>query len=167
MTTDAERSMLLDLVNSRIVWPDRVQDDLGTDAAASAWVIAHGGEGTAAEVDDARAVRPVLVDFLRGERGLDDLAPWTGAVARHPVFDVDGVTWRDEIDPARYVGARAMLEWASLQGPDGSRIRPCAASDCQHFLIDTSRANSRKWHSMETCGNRAKARRHYARTRQA
>lgn len=36
---------------------------------------------------------------------------------------------------------------------------------CQHFLIDESRANARKWHSMETCGNREKARRHYARAK--
>ncbi|WP_353813617.1 CGNR zinc finger domain-containing protein [Agromyces sp. SYSU T00266] len=166
MTTDAAGSMLLDLVNSRIVEPDGVHDDLETDAAASAWLVAHGEGGTVGEIADARAVRPVLVGFLRGERGLAELEPWTAAVSRHPVFGADGVTWLDDIEPARRIGARAMLEWASLQGAEGSRIRPCAASDCQHFLIDTSRANSRKWHSMETCGNRAKARRHYARTRQ-
>jgi hypothetical protein len=52
-------------------------------------------------------------------------------------------------------------------GRAGSRIRPCAAEDCQHFLIDESRANARNWHSMETCGNREKARRHYAKTKLA
>ncbi|MEI5582615.1 MULTISPECIES: CGNR zinc finger domain-containing protein [unclassified Agromyces] len=172
VTTDAaralaERSLLLDLVNSRLRHPDRVDDELGDDAAASAWLVAHGGTGDADEIADARAVRPVLVDVLRGERSADELAPWVGAITRRPALGADGIAWRDDIDPARRVGARAMLEWSSLQGPEGSRIRPCAASDCQHFFIDTSRGNTRQWHSMETCGNRAKARRHYARTKRA
>jgi predicted RNA-binding Zn ribbon-like protein len=77
-----------------------------------------------------------------------------------------GLVWREEVPADRVIGARAVEEWAALQGPEGSRIRPCAASDCQHFLIDHSRANARRWHSMETCGNREKARRHYARTKQ-
>jgi predicted RNA-binding Zn ribbon-like protein len=172
MTTDAaralaEHSLLLDLVNSRLRYPDRVADELGDDAAASAWLIAHGGTGDPAEIADARAVRPLLVDVLRGERPVEELAPWVGAVTRRPALGPGGLEWHDDLDPGRRIGARAMLEWASLQGPEGSRIRPCAASDCQHFFIDTSRANTRQWHSMETCGNRAKARRHYARTRGA
>lgn len=163
--SDAASSLLLDLVNSRLVYPDRVDDELEEDAAASAWLIAHGTAGSPAEIADARAVRPVLAAFLRGEAPVDALEPWTGAIARRPVLGPDGIAWHDEIDPARRIGALAMLEWAALQGAEGSRIRPCAASDCQHFLIDTSRANTRKWHSMETCGNRQKARRHYARTK--
>ena len=105
------------------------------------------------------------VSTLRGQASIDDLSPWTDAITRRPAFGRGGAEWRDEFEPTHRVGARAMLEWAGLQGAEGSRIRPCAASDCQHFFIDTSRANTRQWHSMETCGNRAKARRHYERTR--
>ncbi|MBM7503709.1 CGNR zinc finger domain-containing protein [Agromyces aurantiacus] len=157
-------SLLLDLANSRLVYDDHVEDELETDAAASAWLVAHGGTGDDDEIRDARAVRPILTRFLRGQAWLDELSPWTDAITRRPAFDGGGAQWRDEFDPTRRIGARAMLEWAGLQGAQGSRIRPCAASDCQHFFIDTSRANTRQWHSMETCGNRAKARRHYART---
>lgn len=162
---DVAPSLLLDLVNSRLVRPDHVDDELEGDAEASAWLIAHGATGSPAEIVDAREVRSVLTAFLRGDVSVDTLEPWTGAVTRRPEFGPDGIAWHDEIDPNRRIGALAMLEWAALQGPEGSRIRPCAASDCQHFLVDMSRANTRKWHSMETCGNRQKARRHYARTK--
>lgn len=39
-----------------------------------------------------------------------------------------------------------------------TRLRECAASDCQLLFFDTSRPNSRRWCSMQHCGNRAKAR---------
>lgn len=44
-----------------------------------------------------------------------------------------------------------------------SRIRECAGDGCSWLFLDVSRNRSRKWCSMSSCGNRAKARRHYAR----
>ena len=158
-------SLLLDLVNSRLVLDDAVSDELGDDGAASAWLRAHGLSGTSGEITDARAVRAALVPFLRGETDAAALAPWVRAMRKRAEAQPGGLVWIDEIDPARAIGASVIEEWSGLQGEQGSRIRPCAAADCQHFLIDESRANSRKWHSMETCGNRAKARRHYARSK--
>ncbi|PZF81496.1 CGNR zinc finger domain-containing protein [Jiangella anatolica] len=158
--------MLLDLVNSRIVYPDGPRDELGTDAAARDWLRSRGYEGTRTEIADAREVRAVLAAVIRGETSTAALAPWVQVMRRSARLTGDGLSWEDDVPPGRRVGARAVEEWASLQGPDGSRIRPCAAADCQHFLVDHSRANARKWHSMEICGNRAKARRHYARSKE-
>ena len=160
-------SLLLDLVNSRLVYPDGARDELGDAAAASEWLRSHGLRGTDDEVRDARAARSALVGFLRGEADAALLEPWAGAMRKRARLRADGLDWIDEVDPARAVGARAIAEWASLQTEQGSRIWACAASDCQHFLIDESRANARKWHSMELCGNREKARRHYAKSRLA
>lgn len=160
-------SLLLDLVNSRIVYPDGVHDELGDDAEAAAWLRSRGLEGSPDEVRDARSARAALVEFLRGRADAAALAPWAGAMRKRAVLRADGLDWIDEIDPTRAVGARAVAEWAALQSEQGSRIRACAAADCQHFLIDESRANARKWHSMETCGNREKARRHYAKAKLA
>ena len=160
-------SLLLDLVNSRLVMGDEVHDELAGDAEASAWLRAHGASGSPAEIADARMVRAVLVPFLRGEADAAALEPWADAMRKRARVGDRGLEWVDEVDPARAVGARALGEWAALQGEQGSRIRPCAAHDCQHFLIDESRANARKWHSMETCGNRAKARRYYAKSKLA
>jgi predicted RNA-binding Zn ribbon-like protein len=46
------------------------------------------------------------------------------------------------------------------------RVRVCAAPDCDWLFMDESRSRSRQWCSMVTCGNRAKARRFYRRTRE-
>ena len=44
------------------------------------------------------------------------------------------------------------------------RIGQCADDrGCRYLFLDTSRNGSRRWCSMEACGNRAKARRHYSR----
>jgi predicted RNA-binding Zn ribbon-like protein len=44
------------------------------------------------------------------------------------------------------------------------RIGQCADDrGCRYLFLDTSRNGSRRWCSMEACGNRAKARRHYNR----
>ncbi len=45
------------------------------------------------------------------------------------------------------------------------RVRVCAADDCGWLFLDTSKNRSRRWCDMETCGNRAKARKHYERKR--
>jgi len=44
------------------------------------------------------------------------------------------------------------------------RVRQCADNrGCGYLFVDTSRNRSRRWCSMESCGNRAKAHRHYQR----
>lgn len=42
-------------------------------------------------------------------------------------------------------------------------MRACAAEDCRWLFLDISKNHSRRWCDMETCGNQAKARRHYSR----
>ncbi len=55
---------------------------------------------------------------------------------------------------------------ADLLTSDQLRIvRFCEAPDCQWLFLDHSRNGSRRWCDMTSCGNRAKARRHYQRTR--
>ncbi|WP_395245778.1 CGNR zinc finger domain-containing protein [Agromyces sp. MMS24-K17] len=51
-----------------------------------------------------------------------------------------------------------------LFSPDHlARIRECSAEDCDYVYLDTSRAATRRWCSMQRCGNRAKVRAHRAR----
>lgn len=47
------------------------------------------------------------------------------------------------------------------------RIRECHGDDCTWLFLDQSRNRSRRWCSMESCGNRAKVRRHYRRQRRS
>lgn len=51
-----------------------------------------------------------------------------------------------------------------LTSDHGDRVHQCEDDrGCSYLFIDQSRNRSRRWCSMESCGNRAKARRHYAR----
>jgi predicted RNA-binding Zn ribbon-like protein len=58
--------------------------------------------------------------------------------------------------------ARAAAEL--LTSDRASRVRECEDDrGCGYLFIDQSKNRSRRWCSMEGCGNRAKAKRHYAR----
>ena len=46
-------------------------------------------------------------------------------------------------------------------------VRVCAADDCGWLFLDTSKNHSRRWCDMKSCGNRAKARKHYTQKKQS
>jgi predicted RNA-binding Zn ribbon-like protein len=50
-----------------------------------------------------------------------------------------------------------------LTSEDRQQVRECAGTACTWLFLDRSRNRSRRWCSMESCGNREKARRHYRR----
>lgn len=50
-----------------------------------------------------------------------------------------------------------------LASEESKRVGECANEACAALFYDTSRNHSRHWCSMGSCGNRAKARRHYRR----
>lgn len=53
-----------------------------------------------------------------------------------------------------------------LASAEAARVRECAADSCSWLFIDRCRTR-RRWCDMKTCGNRAKARRHYQRKRRS
>ena len=54
--------------------------------------------------------------------------------------------------------------WDVLTSPLIDRVRVCPGEGpCGWLFLDSSRAGNRRWCDMRTCGNRAKARTHYAR----
>ena len=52
-----------------------------------------------------------------------------------------------------------------LTGPDLAHVRECGR--CSWFFLSKGRGRPRRWCAMAACGNREKARRHYARRRAA
>ncbi|MCW5745651.1 MAG: ABATE domain-containing protein [Alphaproteobacteria bacterium] len=54
-----------------------------------------------------------------------------------------------------------------LTSPRLGRLRLCANDKCLFLFVDDSRTGTRRWCTMSTCGNRAKAHRHYMRQKQA
>ena len=70
--------------------------------------------------------------------------------------------------PRRALGTIALDAARMLGTPaERERIRICASETCSARFYDRSPAGARRWCSMQTCGNAAKARRHRARRRGA
>ncbi|WP_405440568.1 CGNR zinc finger domain-containing protein [Streptomyces avidinii] len=69
-------------------------------------------------------------------------------------------------DPAWGPAWTAARDYLDLLGSAPERIRTCASESCVLRFFDVSRNGTRRWCSMAACGNRAKASRHYARTRE-
>ena len=104
----------------------------------------------AADHADAGALNAVLAHGRLVER--------LGADGPERALEVDDERWR-----VPWLAAQNLLELLRA-GPD--RIRRCANHQCVLHFYDASRGGRRQWCSMAACGNRAKARRHYERTRE-
>jgi predicted RNA-binding Zn ribbon-like protein len=77
-----------------------------------------------------------------------------------PPDALDAPLWRVTASAAELLTSPAEL----------ARVRVCGLHDtheCSWVFMDTTRAHTRRWCSMTSCGNKAKARRHYARARGA
>jgi len=80
-----------------------------------------------------------------------------------------GQAWQGEsADPERLLWPVMLDAEALLLDADAlQRLHQCPAARCGWLFLDTSRNRSRRWCSMRTCGNVAKAQRHYARIKRA
>jgi len=127
-------------------------------------------------LERARALREALHRLLlQGAAGRPpdsaDLEILNGELARAPAprglaWTGAGFAWHGGGDEGRLEAvlwplARAAAEL--LTGGELRRVRTCAGAGCGWLFYDSSRSLSRRWCAMDDCGNRAKARRHYAR----
>ncbi len=65
--------------------------------------------------------------------------------------------------PEAAIAPIALSAAALLTSPDLHRVRECGNDTCGWLFLDSSKNQSRKWCEMSSCGNKMKARRHYAR----
>lgn len=82
----------------------------------------------------------------------------------------DAFGWRWSLEDGALDGLLAPIVDSAaelLTSSDLARVRECEADNCGWLFIDRSRNRSRRWCDMSVCGNRAKVRRHYQRTKQA
>lgn len=70
-------------------------------------------------------------------------------------------TWKADVD-----GILGPIAWSAadlLTTGDPRRLKRCGSEECGWLFYDESVNGLRRWCSMSDCGNREKARRHYAR----
>lgn len=110
----------------------------------------------------------VAEDKKPRESDLDLLNQFLGdaSQAQHLVHTPAGFDWewnQESLD--RMLGPIARSAADLLTSEELKRVGICADDrGCGWLFYDTSRNHSRRWCSMESCGNRAKAKRHYQRS---
>ncbi|HEX9017457.1 MAG TPA: ABATE domain-containing protein [Chloroflexota bacterium] len=129
----------------------------------------------AAVLREATEVREAIYRiFSASSAGLPvaeaDLATINGALSRAMRMarlrrGPDGIGWgwaeSEALDQMLWPVVRSAAEL--LTSTEAQRVRECGGSDCTWLFLDTTKNRSRRWCDMGDCGNRAKARRHYAR----
>jgi len=176
----------VDLVNTlRERWNRRVET-LVTPADLGAWLVRAG------VMERPAAVTPKVLRQARDLREAIDLCG-VAAIAGAPVppeavtliddwlvfagarpqliagaGGLPQLTERAAADSPRRALGMVALDAATLLGTPAQRerLRICASETCSARFYDRSPAGRRRWCSMSTCGNEAKARRHRARRRQ-
>ncbi|SDZ44214.1 Conserved protein containing a Zn-ribbon-like motif, possibly RNA-binding [Amycolatopsis xylanica] len=161
----------LDFVNTL---RDRYADGrelLVSPAALSEWLGLTGLASVPATSDDltfALVLRESIDRTARSEGSAADirLLNETAAAVPLPVPQLgsSGRYLLDVPDPVPAAFAALAVDAIELVA-SAPLIRVCAADDCGVRFLDASPKRNRQWCSMAKCGNRAKARAHYARTK--
>jgi predicted RNA-binding Zn ribbon-like protein len=103
---------------------------------------------------DVRLFNAFLNSTLRNRRIEARGTAWSWSWARKAGDAFDAILWP-------VVLAAADL----LTSPARAQIGECAGEGCGWLFLDTSRTGRRRWCTMRGCGNRAKVRRFYQRSR--
>jgi len=137
---------------------------LARDRSESSLAQIHATRAGMREIVEAFvAGRPAAADSLAAvnrvlrARSVPELVPGEGSIAighRHV---------GDPLDDALAGVAEPLV--ALVAAGDTNRLRICANDGCRWVFHDTSPTGRRRWCSMASCGNRAKAARHRARRR--
>ena len=161
-------------------WSDRAVERTPTPDDLGRW-FAESGLATGsvhvspAVLREAYQLREALYSLMRGpvfgERpAAADVEVVNRWAARRPpasALRVDGpglVACRVEPNAAGLLTLVARDGVEVLGGPLRARIRECSSPTCSLLYLDTSRAGSRRWCSMETCGSQDKMARYRRRT---
>jgi predicted RNA-binding Zn ribbon-like protein len=125
-------------------------------------------EATASDVAAAHTLRAAVLRLARARAAGQELDPGDVrtvndvAAAAPPVPQLTPAGVAAPMTVAGSAGLSAIARDAIdlFGGPLGHRIRECAAADCAYLFVDTSRPGTRRWCSMERCGNLAKIHTH-------
>lgn len=172
----------IDFVNTEIVRHGELVDLLQADADFVRWVGAAGFDlNTKVSADDlaaAKQLRSALKDLFQARmerrparRGsLSTVNRHLSNHAAHEVLQINTTSGDFELVPDKAAaGITALLARLAHQGaellasPQAAQLKHCSNTACVLIFLDTSRNQQRRWCSMETCGNRAKAAKHYRR----
>lgn len=162
--------VVADFVNTRDLEPGT--DDIATPETLRAWLVARGllaADATLTSEDVARAakIREAIrtlalhnngepVEVSASKTVLDDAARSAGFTLRFSPDRADLVP--DASGVAGAMGRIVSVVAGAMAAGTWERLKTCANDECRWIFFDRARNHSRRWCSMEVCGNRIKAR---------
>lgn len=168
-------ALWLDFVNTQIIDGEFI-DLIGKDGAFLQWAKTADLQDDAADaatfnaaLTEAQAFRAQLraaADGLAAGTALNPafIADINRRMAEHPVatvLETSGSGWATSAKPVttgpQSVLAEIASDFARFVTDEATNVRHCSNERCCIVFYDTSKNHTRRWCSMETCGNRAKA----------
>ncbi len=153
----------------------RASGAIGESACRRLAAVAAAKPGAAkSALDSARDLREILDRLFTARAARSSLvARFNAWLARAPerrrlAAAADGVGWARAASPDDLLAPLWPVVWSAadlLVSQRADDVHGCADRRCGWLFLDASRSKPRRWCSMESCGNRAKARRHYRRRR--
>jgi|SRR5690242_12208412 predicted RNA-binding Zn ribbon-like protein len=174
-TAGGELGLVQAFVNTVDMVP--LKEQLTDPNTLQAWLVANGlldatsGPLGESDLKHAIAVREAMRGVIGGNSGYPvypvDLATLNEAATASRLrmrFAPDG---RPRLEPeaSGAVGAMGRLVatlFSAMQGEDWRRMKLCSSAECRWAFYDRSKNHSSRWCTMESCGNREKARRYRA-----
>ncbi|MCC9309826.1 CGNR zinc finger domain-containing protein [Kitasatospora sp. RB6PN24] len=168
-----DEPLVVDLLNTRWNNGGNPRDLLASVDDLAFWLRANGFADQVPANDATRdalvLTREVIKRLVDGEDGPQLRAELNSVLAHGSVrrsLAEDGPAEQVEVDAPAWLPAwAAAADYLRMLVEAPGRIRSCAHPSCILYFHDTSKNGTRRWHSMATCGNRAKASRHYARAK--
>jgi predicted RNA-binding Zn ribbon-like protein len=129
---------------------DGVSADLGERELADAGALRTAIESLARSIASGRELDSRDIDTVNLYAATPDIPPMLAGSTRQ--------AGRSSIRPGQALSSIAREAIALFGDAGRERVRECEADDCQLIFYDDSRAGTRRWCSMQRCGNRAKVR---------
>lgn len=170
----------IDFVNTRVMQRGELIDLLGENTDLLRWAQEAGrvldGELTASDLAVAKDLRAALAELFLAkmeERRAPQAALATvnrhlAEHASHGRLHINAANGELELVPGKGASSLTALlaglahEAAQLlTSTQAAQVKRCGNAECVLLFLDTSRTRKRRWCSMDICGNRAKAAKHY------
>lgn len=161
-----------------LAWVQRAGLVTAAEATALAIAAERDPRAASAAAREAVVLREAIHDLVIAARSgrqpppaqLERVNHW---LARAPATarlsaTADGFIWASQLpaaEPAILLSRLALTAGELLASGQLRRVGCCAGHGCGWLYLDSSPNRRRRWCSMEGCGNRAKAKRHYQRTK--
>jgi len=158
--------LALDLLNTRWMSAGGPQDLLADVEGLRCWLVANDLDDRCDADESTRGALISAREAIRRAAAHESTGDLNAVLERGRIRRVLAESGPADVaevpEPEWLAGWLAADDLLRLLSEGGDRIKQCAHPHCVLWFYDTSKNGARRWHSMATCGNRAKAARHYA-----